>query len=446
MDFKSTKIKYIPIDRLKHHPDNPRKDFGDLSELSDSIKKNGVFQNLTVVPSGENDGTYYVVIGNRRMEASKIAGLDELPCVISDMDKGKQVITMLAENMQRNDLNVYEQAFGFQLAMDLGESVSSLSEKSGFSVHTVKRRLKLAELDRDKLKQISDRQISMEDLDSLSRIEDIEERNRLLPDLGTSNFSYRLKNALADQRLRKVCEKWKKYFLESGLKEIPYNDVHSGKYASPNKQYVVLQTCSPEDYKLNGDEEFFSINHGTAYLRRERTAEELRIIEYQTTNNREKEYRCDMLAQIKKTCYELRRDFVFSVCESKAKQLFSTLVEMVMLPDWEKVLERSYYCRYIQSKFLNKDDSEERAHGFSYVEDIVKANPYQSLLRHAYVAMGDGENIGYHNRRGDHIQNDRLDKIYDVLESLGYEMAEDERHYKDGSHRFFKKEDENDAG
>ena len=401
---------------------------------------------MTVVPSDENDDTYYVVIGNRRMEASKIAGLYELPCVISDMDKVKQVITMLAENMQRNDLNVYEQAFGFQLAMDLGESVNSLSEKSGFSVNTVKRRLNLAKLDREKLKKISERQISMADLDSLSKIEDIEERNSLLLDLGTSNFSYRFKNALASQNLRKVCEKWKKFFLELGLKEIPYSDVHGGKYASPSRHYVVLQTCSPEEYKLNGDEEFFSINHGTAYLRRKLTAEEQRIQAYQTTNRREKEYRCELLSQIKKTCYELRRDFVFSICESKAKQMFSTLVEMVMLPEWEAGLERSYYCHYDRSKFLNEDDSEERAHGFSYVEDIVKANPYQSLLRHAYVAMGDGENIGYHNWCGDHIQNDRLDKIYDVLERLGYEMAEEESQYKDGSHRLYKKEDESDAG
>ena len=79
-------IMMIPIEALTHHPDNPRKDLGDLKELIASIKVSGVMQNLTVVPNPNDDETWLVVIGNRRMEASKAAGLKELPCIISDMD------------------------------------------------------------------------------------------------------------------------------------------------------------------------------------------------------------------------------------------------------------------------------------------------------------------------------------------------------------------------
>ena len=83
-------LVYIPIERLEHHPDNPRKMLGDLSELTESIRKSGVLQNLTVVPV--EDGTkYYVVIGNRRMEASKAAGLTEVPCVIAEMSRSKMI-------------------------------------------------------------------------------------------------------------------------------------------------------------------------------------------------------------------------------------------------------------------------------------------------------------------------------------------------------------------
>ena len=112
-------IRMIPIGDLEHHPENPRKDLGDLSELTESIRKNGVYQNLTVVADLKRC-KYLVVIGNRRMEAAKAAGLVELPCAISDMDHKEQIATMLEENMQRQDLTVYEQAQGFQMMMDLG--------------------------------------------------------------------------------------------------------------------------------------------------------------------------------------------------------------------------------------------------------------------------------------------------------------------------------------
>ncbi len=67
----------LPIDRLCPHPDNPRKDLGDLTELADSIKVNGILQNLTVVKhygeiSGEWNGLYRVIIGHRRLAAAKM--------------------------------------------------------------------------------------------------------------------------------------------------------------------------------------------------------------------------------------------------------------------------------------------------------------------------------------------------------------------------------------
>lgn len=70
-------ISLIPVEQLMHHPDNPRFDLGDLEELTASIRANGVLQNLTVVKVDED--TYNVVIGNRRMEAAKQAGLTEFP-------------------------------------------------------------------------------------------------------------------------------------------------------------------------------------------------------------------------------------------------------------------------------------------------------------------------------------------------------------------------------
>ena len=120
-------------------------------ELAESIKANGVLQNLTVVPNmvtGEISGEtwqrgYKVIIGHRRLAAAKLAGLTEVPCVVTEMTPQEQVATMLLENMQRSDLTVYEQAQGFQMMLNMGETVETVSQKTGFSQSTVRRRVKL---------------------------------------------------------------------------------------------------------------------------------------------------------------------------------------------------------------------------------------------------------------------------------------------------------------
>ena len=137
-------MEMISIDRLYPHPQNPRRDVGDISELTESIRANGVFQNLTVIEGGagvpKGAEGYTVIIGHRRLAAAKAAGLTELPCSVVEMDEREQVATMLLENMQRSDLTVYEQAQGFQMMLDLGETEQSIAEKTGFSKATVRHR------------------------------------------------------------------------------------------------------------------------------------------------------------------------------------------------------------------------------------------------------------------------------------------------------------------
>lgn len=67
---------------------------------------------------------YTIIIGHRRAAAAQQAGLYELPCAIVEMDEREQMQTMMVENMQRSDLTVYEQAQGFQMMMDFGQTVS----------------------------------------------------------------------------------------------------------------------------------------------------------------------------------------------------------------------------------------------------------------------------------------------------------------------------------
>ena len=130
----NNKIVMIPRSLLHAHPDNPRKDLGDLKELADSIAEHGIMQNLTVVPDeGDGDG-YKILIGHRRFAASE-GVLDELPCVVAKgLTDREQVGIMLCENMQRSDLTYLEQAHGFQMMMDLGDTIETISEKTGLGV------------------------------------------------------------------------------------------------------------------------------------------------------------------------------------------------------------------------------------------------------------------------------------------------------------------------
>ena len=225
-------IVNIRIDHIHPHPDNPRKNLGDLTELVESIKKNGVMQNLTVIPTElvdldatiEMEGSHYtVLIGHRRLASAKLASLKALPCrVIESISQREQVSTMLEENMQRNDLTIYEQAQGFQMMMDLGETEESIAEKTGFSKTTIRHRLNIAKLDQKELKkkeQDDSFQMTLRDLYELEKVEDIKTRNKILKEAKDSreivSMAQRaVAEALRNKRFKKIAEMAKKAGIE----------------------------------------------------------------------------------------------------------------------------------------------------------------------------------------------------------------------------------------
>lgn len=216
-------LKMISIERLIHHPDNPRKEIGDITELTESIKKNGIMQNLTVIPKRDQFGDqYWVLIGNRRFEAAKAAGLKELPCkVVDDLSPAEQVGIMLEENMQRNDLTIVEQAEGFQLMLDFGESVESIAERTGFSETTVRRRLKINELDKKTLSEKAESfQLTISDMTELEKVKDVKERNRLLRVASSqSDLQFRIKSAVRQQKTDEWISEVRKKLEKNGIPE-----------------------------------------------------------------------------------------------------------------------------------------------------------------------------------------------------------------------------------
>lgn len=169
-------IQDIAIEQLDIHPQNVRKVYTDIDELAESIKARGVMQNLTVVLNPDKKDHYLVVIGNRRLTAARKAGLKTMPCSVVEMTEKEQISTMLLENMQRSDLSVSEQAQGFQLMLDLGETETTIAEKTGFSRNTVRHRLNLAKLDQETLtrrEENKDFQLTLTDLYELEKVQDI---------------------------------------------------------------------------------------------------------------------------------------------------------------------------------------------------------------------------------------------------------------------------------
>lgn len=204
----------IRIENISPHPKNPRKNLGDLTELTDSIRTFGVLQNLTVVPDGT--GGYTVICGHRRLAAAEAAGLETVPCIVAeDMDEKTQVSIMLLENMQRSDLTVQEEAQGLQMMLDLGSSIAEIVKETGLSETKVRHRVKINELDQDLLAEKLAGQININDLIKLEQIKDIETRNALLKEIGTNNFDWELQKQLSRQKRLKTEKLIKEYLPEA---------------------------------------------------------------------------------------------------------------------------------------------------------------------------------------------------------------------------------------
>lgn len=111
----------IPVTAIIPNPEQPRSEFGDLTELTDSIKEKGVLEPLLVRPT--EDGKFMIIAGERRWRASQLAGLTDVPCIEMDVDDKGLAEIALIENLQRKDLTVWEEADG----------LAALKEKFGYT-------------------------------------------------------------------------------------------------------------------------------------------------------------------------------------------------------------------------------------------------------------------------------------------------------------------------
>lgn len=480
-------IMMIPAAVIYPHPENPRMQLGDLTELSESIRKNGIMQNLTVVPGhfmskeewvkeARAEGAdkvsaeasyrladawvsegYTVVIGHRRLAAAKMAGLTVLPCVVSEMDHREQISTMLEENMQRADLTVYEQAQGFQMMMDLGYKAEEISEKTGFSETTVRRRLKMAEMDPKLLKKAceakdTERQITLFDFERLAQVDSIKERNELLKDIGDSNFDWRLNRKLREQRAKAVKKDALKELKDAGIIQLKENEEYSSKYERLYSDNVDLADWKPGKKLIPKSKEqlyYFLSGDTVKFYTKAKPAEKAKPAQ-KTEAEKKKEAKIEnawrIVDRITLNAQELRCEFVdgLTVKPSNAMQMLR----------WTIIAAMSDMIDHNYNNYTGIRDifELEGAYRWDLVDSLekkimeIKQSEWPSLIQCLFEGWSedqkDAEKFAGGSRRDfpKWQRNTRLEQCYKWLTEFGYQMSEEEIQMMAGTHSVFQTE------
>src|SRR5690606_17622729 len=145
--FSSSGVQQVPVESIKRNPRQPRLKFNDdeLNDLAASIKEHGVIQPLIVTPN--NDGTFILIAGERRLQASQRAGLQTVPVIPRQANNQELLELALIENVQRADLNPMEEAEAYlHLADDFGMSHDMIAKRVGKSRVAVTNTIRLMNL------------------------------------------------------------------------------------------------------------------------------------------------------------------------------------------------------------------------------------------------------------------------------------------------------------
>ncbi|MGM9881721.1 MAG: ParB/RepB/Spo0J family partition protein [Bacilli bacterium] len=182
-------IKEIPVSEIRPNPYQPRKTFNEeaLKELSESIKNYGVFQPIIVKKSIKG---YDLIAGERRLRASKLAGLDKIPAIVKDFTDEEMREISLLENIQRENLTAIELAWAYKGIIDnLDIRQEDLALKIGKSRSHITNTLGLLNLPEEVQKMILNGEISMGHARVLSKMEDKEEVTELADKIVKENMS-----------------------------------------------------------------------------------------------------------------------------------------------------------------------------------------------------------------------------------------------------------------
>lgn len=185
---------------LKPNPKQPRTEFKqkELEELCDSIKENGILQPIVIEQAGEKE--FYIIAGERRTRASKMAGLTKVPVVLRKFDEQQKLEMALIENIQRSDLNPIEEATAYYNLVQMGDlTQDEVAKKVGKNRSTVANAIRLLKLPEDIQKALINGQLSSGHARALLSVKTDSDMRVLFGKIIGSGLSVREAESMAEQ-------------------------------------------------------------------------------------------------------------------------------------------------------------------------------------------------------------------------------------------------------
>lgn len=454
------KIVNIRVEQIYPHPDNPRKEIGDISELTESIRKNGIMQNLTVIPisalTEEPDtqpsadeisllSDFHALIGHRRLAAAKEAGLTEVPCkIVSKISKKEQIGIMLEENMQRNDLTIFEQAQGFQMMLDLGETAETIAEKTGFSTTTVYHRLNIAKLNQKELQKKENTdgfQMSLADLYELEKIKDIKTRNKVLKEASNSrDLAARAQTAARDEKRAENTKELLKELRKLGVQPAPAKTNWWDNKWERVKDFDLDKT--PKGIKLQGKGPFYYLqNYSTMYIlkkteKKEKKKTEIDLLWEKRENNKKS------IKAIVKNMDKRRRQFVLDIISGEIPSIkeedgIKDKIFEALLENGTGLWKSSLFKFYMQ-KDSYKCTPEENNETEDWINSLTILN---KLLIFLCSEMDDVEPYDYYSRYASEKVK-KYSRAQEILKEYGWFNTEEEQQVLDGTHELYEQQSE----
>jgi len=242
------KIQYIPIDKIRPNPYQPRKNFEKvkLEELANSIREYGVMQPITV--RYINNISYEIVSGERRLRASKIVGLETIPAIIVDIADKDSAVIALIENLQRQNLNYLEEAEGYQnLINDYNITQEQLAKKLGKSQSTIANKLRLLRLPDEVKNALIENDLSERHARALLKVPDKDVQLNIIAQISAQNLNVKDTEDLVEKEIQKMLNNNVPMLLEGQKIKRFVNDIRV--FTNTIKQAVDVMNESGVDAK-----------------------------------------------------------------------------------------------------------------------------------------------------------------------------------------------------
>jgi ParB family chromosome partitioning protein len=201
--LESNRVFVLKITEIRPNPAQPRSvfDSDSLQELASSIREFGVIQPLTV---RRREGYYELVSGERRLRASRLAGLEEVPCILVGVDERQSSLIALIENLQRQDLDFFEEAHGIEkLIRAFGLSQEQAAARLGLSQSAVANKLRLLRHSTEIAARIREQRLTERHARALLRLEDDADKRAVLREI----IAQQMNVAQTDEYITQVLER-----------------------------------------------------------------------------------------------------------------------------------------------------------------------------------------------------------------------------------------------